>query len=208
MFTNWVIQWFPFGRMFSNKTGSLSAIRNFNFNSLCCSHFLFSRSPSSVLGPRIPFALNVLSTNLLNTFLLILTYLFTYLPNNLASYLLTYFIHTHYSLNHSPIHLLLLTIESIIITVSIETVIESNKQRALFGKIQKRILCFGGQIQKRIMNPWFSGWILRIKSKSGFLRFTFTIWAFFWERIWKKYFWQAVFRTRMVHNKCCKRMTS
>ena len=95
LFTNWVIQWFPFGRMFSNKTGSLSAICNFNFNSLCCSHFLFSRSPSSVLGPRIPFALNVLSTNLLNTFLLILTYLFTYLPNNLASYLLTYLLYTH-----------------------------------------------------------------------------------------------------------------
>ena len=33
-------------------------------------------------------------------------------------------------------------------------------------------------------------WILQIKSKSGFLKFT--IWAFFWERIWKKYFWQAV----------------
>ena len=134
--------------MFSNKTGSLGAIRNFNFNSLCCSHFLFSRSPSSVLGPRIPFALNVLGTNLLDTFSLILTYLFTYLPNNLASCLLTYlltnFIHTHYSLNHSPIHLLLLTIESIIITVSIETVIASNKQRALFEKIQKRILRFGG----------------------------------------------------------------
>ena len=81
--------------MFSNKTGSLSAICNFNFNSLCCSHFLFSRSPSSVLGPRIPFALNVLSTNLLNTFLLILTYLFTYLPNNLGSYLLTYLLYTH-----------------------------------------------------------------------------------------------------------------
>ena len=47
---------------------------------------------------------------------------------------------------------------------------------------------------KRIMNPEnpLLGWILRIKSKSGFSRFT--IWAFFWERIWKKYFWQAVFR--------------
>lgn len=112
---------FSFGRMFSNKTGSLSAICNFNFNSLCCSHFLFPRSPSSVLGSRIPFALNVLSTNLLNTFLLILilTYLPTYLTTQPVTYLLTYFIHTHYSLNHSPIHLLLLTIESIIITVSI-----------------------------------------------------------------------------------------
>ena len=138
--------------MFSNKTGSLSAIRNFNFNSLCCSHFLFSRSPSSVLGPRIPFALNVLSTNLLNTFLLILTYLFTYLPNNLASYLLTYLLYTHSLFTQS------LT-DSYTFTYYrkhnyyIETVIASNKQRALFGKIQKRILCFGGQIQKRIMNP-------------------------------------------------------
>ena len=40
-----------------------------------------------------------------------------------------------------------------------------------------------------------SGWIIRIISKSGILRFT--IWTFFWERIWKKYFWQAVFRTKM-----------
>ena len=61
-------------------------------------------------------------------------------------------------------------------------------------RIQKRILSFFGYIQKRIMNPEnpLLGWILRIKSKSGFSRFT--IWAFFWERIWKKYFWQAVFR--------------
>ena len=72
------------------KRGALALSVTSNLNSLCCSHFLFSRSPSSVLGPRIPFALNVLSTNLLNTFLLILTYLFTYLPNNLASFLLTY----------------------------------------------------------------------------------------------------------------------
>lgn len=76
------------------KRGALALSITSNFNSLCCSHFLFSRSPSSVLGPRIPFALNVLSTNLLNTFLLILTYLFTYLPNNLASFLLTYLLYT------------------------------------------------------------------------------------------------------------------
>ena len=25
-----------------------------------------------------------------------------------------------------------------------------------------------------------------------------------WERIWKKYFWQAVFRTKMAHNRCRK----
>ena len=72
-----------------------------------------------------------------------------------------------------------------------------------FGKIQIRIseskngFCvFGGQIQKRLMNPLNpdSGRILRIKSKSGFSRFT--IWASFWDRIWKKYFWQAVLRKK------------
>lgn len=67
-------------------------------------YFPVLRPRSSVLGPRIPFALNVLSTNLLNTFLLILTYLFTYLPNNLASYLLTYLL-TLYTLTiHSITH--------------------------------------------------------------------------------------------------------
>ena len=40
--------------------------------------------------------------------------------------------------------------------------------------------------------------ILRIESKSGFLRFITS--AFFWERIWKKYFWQAVSHAKMVHN--------
>ena len=80
------------------------------------------------------------------------------------------------------------------------------------GKIQIRIseskngFCvFGGQIQKRIMNPLNpdSGRILRIKSKWGFSRFT--IWASFWDWIWKKYFWRAVFRkkkwyaTEVVH---------
>ena len=35
-----------------------------------------------------------------------------------------------------------------------------------------------------------SGWIIRIISKSGISRFT--IWTFFWKRIWKKYFWQSV----------------
>ena len=80
------------------------------------------------------------------------------------------------------------------------------------GKIQIQIseskngFCvFGGQIQKRLMNPLNpdSGRILRIKSKSGFSRFT--IWASFWDRIWKKYFWQAVlpkkkwYATEAVH---------
>ena len=80
------------------------------------------------------------------------------------------------------------------------------------GKIQIRIseskngFCvFWGQIQKRLMNPLNpdSGRILRIKSKSGFSRFT--IWASFWDRIWKKYFWQAVlpkkkwYATEAVH---------
>ena len=78
----------------------------------------------------------------------------------------------------------------------------------VLGKIQTRIseskhgFCgFFGQIQKRIMNPWnpHSGWILRIKSKFEFLRLA--IWAFLGERIWKQYFCQAVFRTKMVHNR-------
>ena len=73
-------------------------------------------------------------------------------------------------------------------------------------RIQKRILSVFGQIQKRIMNPEnpLSGWILRIKSNSGFSRFT--IWAFFWEGIWKKYFWQAVFRKNHGLNLCWWRL--
>ena len=138
--------------MFSNKTGSLSAICNFNFNSLCCPHFLFSRSPSSVLGPRIPFALSVLSTNLLKTFLLILTYLFTYLPNNLASYLLTYLLYTHSLFTQSLTDSFTFTYYQKHNHYSLHR--NCNRIASLcFGKIQKRILCFGGQIQKRIMNP-------------------------------------------------------
>ena len=63
--------------------------------------------------------------------------------------------------------------------------------------------CVFGEIQIWISDSKNESWSLkstlwvesRIKSKSGFLRFT--IWAFFWERIWRKYFWQAVFRTKM-----------
>ena len=63
-------------------------------------------------------------------------------------------------------------------------------------RIQKRILRFWGANPKTIMNPLNpdSGRILRIKPKSGFLRFT--IWASFWDWIWKKYFWRAVFRKK------------
>ena len=63
--------------------------------------------------------------------------------------------------------------------------------------------CVFGEIQIWISDSKNESWSLkstlwvesRIKSKSGFLRFT--IWAFFWERIWRKYFSQAVFWTKM-----------
>ena len=59
-------------------------------------------------------------------------------------------------------------------------------------RIQNWIFRFFGKIQKRIMNPLnpLSLWILRIKSKTGF---------------WKKL--QAVFRSKMVHNRCRKCIT-
>ena len=82
---------------------------------------------------------------------------------------------------------------------------------SVLGKIQIRVseskhgFCvFWGANPKTdhesIKSTQHSGWILRIKSKSGFLRLA--IWTFFWERIWKQYFCQAVFRTKMVHNRC------
>ena len=43
--------------------------------------------------------------------------------------------------------------------------------------------------------------VLQIKSKSGFVRFTTS--AFFWDKIRKKYFWQAVFHSKMLHNSYC-----
>ena len=46
------------------------------------------------------------------------------------------------------------------------------------------------------------GWILRIKSKSGFL--TSTTWAFFWERIWKKVFLTSGF---LSENETCRLFT-
>ena len=74
------------------------------------------------------------------------------------------------------------------------------KIRKRILEIQKRIFRFFGEIQKRIMNPKYphSRRILRIKSKSGFLRFTTSV--FFRERIGKKYFWQAVFHEKIIHN--------
>ena len=72
----------------------------------------------------------------------------------------------------------------------------SGKSKSGFPNPKTDFAFWGGQIQKRLMNPLNpdSGRILRIKSKSGFSRFT--IWASFWDRIWKKYFWQAVPRKK------------
>ena len=65
-------------------------------------------------------------------------------------------------------------------------------------RIQKRILrVFLGKSKNGSWIHKNSGWILRIKYISGFLKFT--IWAFFWERIWKKYFWQAVFQKEKLY---------
>ena len=66
----------------------------------------------------------------------------------------------------------------------------------------KKILRIFGEIQKRIMNPRYphSRRILWIKSKSGFMRFTLCISAFFGRGFEKKYFWQAVFHAKMMHN--------
>ena len=70
------------------------------------------------------------------------------------------------------------------------------------GRTQSRNHKIPVPVQLRVREVVYpqSGWILRIKSKFGFL--TFTVCAVFWERIWKKCLWPAVFWTKMVHNRC------
>ena len=46
-------------------------------------------------------------------------------------------------------------------------------------------------------NPKTDHESIKTQGGSGFLRFT--IWAFFWERIWKRYFWQAVFQKEKLY---------